>query len=131
MIFSVTPIIFSLTACTIFRPGSIGRDLPGFHTKLDTSAPGVGDISPGAGELCMRGRNVFMGYLGAEEKTREVFDTEGWHHSGDVGTRDDEGYFTITGEFSDNIVIKLLLITNYCQHFRLSQKKGLNAVGFA
>ena len=61
----------------------------------------------------MRGRNVFMGYLGAEEKTREVFDTEGWHHSGDVGTRDDEGYFTITGEFSDNI-LELQLITNYC-----------------
>ena len=57
------------------------------------------DISPGAGELCMRGRNVFMGYLGAEDRTREVFDSEGWHHSGDVGTRDEDGYFTITGNY--------------------------------
>ena len=67
-------------------------------------APGVSDISAGAGELCMRGRNVFMGYLGAEERTREVFDDEGWHHSGDVGTRDDEGYFTITGRIKEILI---------------------------
>merc|ERR1719414_1055044 len=73
-----------------YRPGSIGRDLPGFHTRLDQDAPSVSDVCPGAGELCMRGRNVFMGYLGAEEKTREAFDSDGWHHSGDVGTVDSE-----------------------------------------
>ena len=86
------------------RPGSIGRDLPGFHTRLDQEAPGVSEICPGAGELCMRGRNVFMGYLGAEEKTREVFDSEGWHHSGDVGTVDSEGYYTITGRIKEILI---------------------------
>ena len=45
----------------------------------------------------MRGRNVFMGYLGNEERTREAFDADGWHHSGDVGTVDEEGFYTITG----------------------------------
>ena len=89
---------------SIYRPGTIGRDLPGFHTRLDKDAPGVSDISPGAGELCMRGRNVFMGYLGAEERTREVFDTDGWHHSGDVGTADEDGYFTITGRIKEILI---------------------------
>lgn len=87
-----------------YRPGSIGRDLPGFHTRLDQEAPGVSEVCPGAGELCMRGRNVFMGYLGAEEKTREVFDSSGWHHSGDVGTVDSEGYYTITGRIKEILI---------------------------
>ena len=86
------------------RPGTIGRDLPGFHTKLDKEAAGVSDISVGAGELCMRGRNVFMGYLGAEERTREVFDRDGWHHSGDVGMRDEDGFFTITGRIKEILI---------------------------
>ena len=102
------------------RPGSIGRDLPGFHTRLDRTAPGVSEVEnvfssptltllccaqvcPGAGELCMRGRNVFMGYLGAEEKTREAFDSDGWHHSGDVGTVDEDGFYTITGRIKATV----------------------------
>jgi len=87
-----------------YRPGTIGRDLPGFHSKLDKDAPGVSDITPGAGELCMRGRNVFMGYLGAEDRTREVFDNDGWHHSGDVGTVDEDGYYTITGRIKEILI---------------------------
>ena len=86
------------------RPGTIGKDLPGFHTKLDKEAPGVAEICPGAGELCMRGRNVFMGYLGAAEKTREAFDADGWHHSGDVGTADEEGFYTITGRIKEILI---------------------------
>jgi len=87
-----------------FRPGTIGKDLPGFHTKLEKDAPGVAEICPGAGELCMRGRNVFMGYLGAEEKTREAFDADGWHHSGDVGTVDEDGFYTITGRIKEILI---------------------------
>ena len=80
------------------------KDLPGFHTKLDKEAPGVAEICPGAGELCMRGRNVFMGYLGAAEKTREAFDEDGWHHSGDVGTVDEDGFYTITGRIKEILI---------------------------
>ena len=42
--------------------------------------------------------------LGAEEKTREVFDSEGWHHSGDVGTVDSEGYYSITGRIKEILI---------------------------
>jgi len=87
-----------------YRPGSIGKDFPGMHTKLDRSSAGVSEICPDGGELCMRGRNVFMGYLAQIEKTQEVFDRDGWHHSGDVGRQDDEGYYTVTGRIKEILI---------------------------
>lgn len=87
-----------------YRPGTIGKDLAGFHTKLDRNTAGVLDICPDGGELCMRGRNVFMGYLGNPEKTREVFDGDGWHHSGDVGRQDQDGFFTVTGRIKEILI---------------------------
>jgi len=45
----------------------------------------------------MNGRNMFMGYLNDEAKTRETLDDDGWLHSGDIGRRDDRGFLYITG----------------------------------
>ena len=45
----------------------------------------------------MNGRNIFMGYLNMEDKTREAFDGEGWLRSGDIGRKDGDGYLYITG----------------------------------
>lgn len=47
----------------------------------------------GEGEICFRGRHVFMGYLNDEEKTKEAIDEEGWLHSGDIGRVDQDGEF--------------------------------------
>ncbi len=56
------------------------------------------------GELLIRGDNVFLGYLNQPEKTAEAIDAEGWLHTGDVGTRDADGFFKISDRLKDIII---------------------------
>lgn len=74
--------------------GSIGIAAPHNEMKLD----------PATGEILIRGPNVFSGYLNLPEKTQEIFDAEGWMHTGDVGTQDAQGFFTITDRMKDIII---------------------------
>jgi long-chain acyl-CoA synthetase len=76
------------------RPGSIGTACPYNEVKVD----------PANGELLIRGPNVFMGYLNQPQKTAETIDADGWLHTGDVGTVDDEGFFRITDRMKDIII---------------------------
>jgi long-chain acyl-CoA synthetase len=76
------------------KPGSIGPAVSYNEVKLD----------PATGELLIRGPNVFMGYLNQPEKTAETIDADGWLHTGDVGTVDDEGFFRITDRMKDIII---------------------------
>jgi long-chain acyl-CoA synthetase len=76
------------------KPGSIGPAAAYNEVRLD----------PASGEILVRGPNVFMGYLNQPEKTRETIDAEGWLHSGDVGTVDEEGFFRITDRMKDIII---------------------------
>lgn len=64
------------------KTGCCGFSFVGAETKINK--PGM----DGSGEICMRGRHIFMGYLFNEEKTREAIDQEGWLHSGDIGKMD-------------------------------------------
>ena len=57
-----------------------------------------------AGELLVRGDNIFMGYLNQPEKTAEAIDSEGWLHSGDVGSVDADGFFKISDRLKDIII---------------------------
>jgi len=56
------------------------------------------------GELCTRGYSVMIGYWGDEARTREVLDTAGWMHSGDLATIDEEGYCRIIGRIKDLVI---------------------------
>jgi fatty-acyl-CoA synthase len=56
------------------------------------------------GELCTRGYSVMLGYWGDEDKTLEVIDDEGWMHTGDLATLDEEGYCNIVGRIKDMII---------------------------
>jgi long-chain acyl-CoA synthetase len=74
------------------KPGSIGKAAP--FTQMR--------ISP-EGELLVHGDNVFMGYLNQPDKTAETL-RDGWLHTGDVGTVDDEGFYRITDRMKDIII---------------------------
>ncbi|XP_021206362.1 very long-chain-fatty-acid--CoA ligase bubblegum isoform X2 [Bombyx mori] len=83
-----------------FSLDSAGEILEGTETKFG------GSMSPnGPGEIMMRGRHVFMGYLNDAEKTKGAIDDDGWLLSGDVGRVDSNNLLYITGR------IKELLIT--------------------
>ena len=72
--------------------GSVGPTMPGCQTRLANK-----DVD-GNGEICMKGRNLMMGYLNREDKTTEDIDKDGWLHSGDIGSIDADGYIFITGK---------------------------------
>lgn len=75
-----------------------GKAVPGCQMKLVNKDP------DGCGEICFWGRTVFMGYLNMEDKTREVFDEDGWLHSGDIGKIDSEGFLQVTGRIKELII---------------------------
>ncbi len=55
------------------------------------------------GELCVRGTCVTQGYLNKAEATAEIFDSEGWFHSGDIAYMDEDGYAYIVDRKKDMI----------------------------
>ncbi len=86
-----------------WKIGTTGRPIRGTQSKID----------PDTGELCYRGRHIFLGYLKAPEKTMETIDKEGWLHSGDVAAFDGDddtamkhpsGFLKITGRIKDIII---------------------------
>ncbi|CEL95348.1 unnamed protein product [Vitrella brassicaformis CCMP3155] len=81
--------------------GACGMPIPGEEVMLKHQP---GRDAPGCGELCIRGRNVMMGYLKDEAKSAETIDAEGWLHSGDVATTDENGIIKITGRIKEIII---------------------------
>lgn len=52
----------------------------------------------------LSGRNITMGYLFNEEKTKEAIGDDGWLHTGDIGKEMTNGYFKITGRIKELII---------------------------
>ncbi|KAM5300327.1 long-chain-fatty-acid--CoA ligase 6 isoform 6-T6 [Ctenodactylus gundi] len=76
--------------CTFTTPGDwtsghVGAPLPCNYIKLVDVEELNYWTCKGEGEICVRGPNVFKGYLKDQEKTREALDSDGWLHTGDIG----------------------------------------------
>jgi len=75
-----------------FRFGSVGKPLGGVEARIADD-----------GELLLRGPNIFQGYFKNEEATREAL-ADGWLHTGDLGSIDEDGFIYITGRKKDIII---------------------------
>jgi len=86
----------------VAKPGSIGQPVWGIEVKLvDADWREVPDGE--AGEIAIRGHNVMKGYLGRPEATAAAI-RDGWFRTGDIGTRDADGYYFIVDRAKDMIV---------------------------
>ena len=81
-----------------WKTASIGKCMEGVEVKIDNPD------EHGDGEILMRGRNVFMGYLSMEDKTADTIDSDRWLHSGDIGRVDDDGFYYVTGRIKELII---------------------------
>ncbi len=86
------------------KVSTVGR----LHAEVEAKIidPATGDILPPGvqGELCTRGYLVMKGYYNMPEETGKAIDHEGWLHTGDLATVDEEGYYRITGRLKDMII---------------------------
>jgi len=100
-------IMIANTRAQDIRPGSMGRSLPGIEAAIvrRRSEGGLDLLEPGAeGELALRvgWPSLFRGYLDDEERYRQCF-AAGWYLTGDLATRDVDGYYWFLGRADDVI----------------------------
>ncbi len=83
------------------KMGSVGKAIPG--VKLRVVSEDGSDVEPGqTGEIIARGPNVMQGYWGQEDETQKVL-RDGWLHTGDLATVDEEGFIYIVSRKSEMI----------------------------
>ena len=86
------------------RSATVGVVLPELEVRIVDPATGVERPRGACGELCCRGYNVMKGYYNNREATRAAIDEDGWLHTGDEASIDDEGFVRITGRIKDLII---------------------------
>jgi fatty-acyl-CoA synthase len=86
------------------RVGSVGRVHPHVEVKIVDPEGGATVARGDPGELCTRGYSVMAGYWNDPERTAEAIDPDGWMHTGDLATMDEEGYVNIVGRSKDMVI---------------------------
>jgi acyl-CoA synthetase (AMP-forming)/AMP-acid ligase II len=84
------------------RYGSPGQPCGVEAKVIDAEGNPLGNNT--IGEICLRGGNVLNAYYKAEAETAKAFDSEGWLKTGDLGMRDDDGFYFITGRLKELII---------------------------
>lgn len=84
--------------------GSIGRVLPGVEVRL-VDESGENTLRGDAGEIWVRGPNVFRGYFEDPQATARALDPDGWLRTGDIAVIDDDGFFYLVDRAKDLIIV--------------------------
>ncbi|HSB04535.1 MAG TPA: AMP-binding protein [Thermodesulfobacteriota bacterium] len=84
------------------RVSTVGKSLPNLEVKMIDSEAGQAVPTGVVGEICARGFNM-KGYYKMPAATAHTIDSEGWLHTGDLGTMDEEGYVRTTGRLKEVI----------------------------
>ena len=99
------------------KPGSVGTPILACRVKIDDPDEN------GEGEICVKGPNVMLGYYNNPEATAEVFDKDGFFHTGDYGKLDEEGWiYLLAGgsvlcnelEHAESLVARFLTVKRGC-----------------
>lgn len=88
------------------RTGSIGHLVSSTQGKIIDPESGKSLPPNEAGELCIKGPQVMLGYLNDEEKTNECLSDDGWLRTGDMALYDEDGFFFITDRIKELIKVR-------------------------
>ncbi|WP_327144504.1 FadD3 family acyl-CoA ligase [Nocardia sp. NBC_01327] len=107
--YGLTESVGVVTVCPPDAPAAllaetVGKPLPGTEIRIvDRDRTDV--VSGEPGEIIVRGPNVMRGYLDDPEATAAVIDTDGYLHTGDIGTLGEDGYLRITDRLKDMFIV--------------------------
>lgn len=99
-----SPVVSANPLTGLNKVGTIGLPLPGTEIRVVSLDDGKTTLPPGErGEVCVRGPQVMLGYLGKPDETADTL-RDGWLHTGDVGYLDEDGYTVIVDRIKDMIL---------------------------
>ncbi len=99
-----SPTVTSSVIGGVAKPASIGLPLPGIDVRL-VDEEGEDALLGDAGEIWVRGDNVFAGYWEDKEATDRVLTGDGWLRTGDIAVVDDDGYLFIVDRAKDLVIV--------------------------
>lgn len=86
------------------RVSTVGRLMPDMEGKIIDPETGEDMAANAQGEIVTRSACVMKGYYKMDEATANAIDKDGWLHTGDLGSVDENGYFKVTGRIKDMII---------------------------
>ena len=94
-----------LTPPGAFKAGSVGVTVPNTQTRIIDPETGQ-ELGIGAeGEVCVRGPQVMLGYLGNQAATDAMLEPDGWLHTGDIGRFDEDGHLFLVDRLKELIKV--------------------------
>jgi len=86
------------------RTSTVGRTMPDLESRIVDVQTGETTERGVIGELHTRGYSVMQGYWNEPKKTALAVDQDGWMHTGDLASMDEDGYITIEGRMKDMVI---------------------------